>query len=124
MTHRPRIATLALALLTLLVVSVPGCGKDATNPGGGGGAKELDSGTLGPGEAYMHTFANAGTYNYHCNVHGLGMAGSVTVAGGQPMNQAVSIQDNQYSPASVSVAPGGTVTWTRTGSNPHTVTSN
>jgi plastocyanin len=125
MTRRPRFATLALTLLTLLVASVPGCGKNSTNPpGGGGAAKELDSGTLGPGAMYAHMFATVGTYNYHCNIHGLSMAGTVTVAGGQPANAAVSIVDNAYNPASVSVAPGGTVTWTRNGSNPHTVTSN
>jgi plastocyanin len=69
-------------------------------------------------------FATAGTYNYHCAIHGLGMAGTVTVANGQPLNAAVSIQDNSYNPAGVSVAPNGTVTWTNNGGNTHTVTSN
>jgi plastocyanin len=108
-----------------LVASLPGCGNKSTNPsGGGGGTKELNSSTLGNGGVYMHTFATAGTYNYHCTVHGLAMSGSVTVAGGQPAAVPVSIVDNSYSPASVSVNVGGTVTWTNNGSNNHTVTSN
>lgn len=86
--------------------------------------QELSSGTIGPGGMYQHTFASAGTYPYHCAIHGLSMAGTVVVANGQPANAAVSIQNNNtYSPATVSVAPGGTVTWTNNGSN-HTVTSN
>jgi plastocyanin len=123
MRNRYRIATLAAALLVLLAASLPACKQKATNPGGGA-AKELDSATLTNGGVYMHTFANAGTYNYHCRVHGLAMAGTVTVAGGQPANAPVTIKDDFYNPANVSVAPGGTVTWTHSGSNSHTVTSN
>jgi plastocyanin len=123
MTIRPRIAPLAAALLILLVAGVPACGKKSTDPGGGGGAKELNSTTLGNGGVYMHTFATAGTYGYHCTVHGVAMSGSVTVGSGGP-SASVSILDNSYNPASVSVDVGGTVTWTNNGSNPHTVTSN
>ncbi len=85
--------------------------------------KELNSGAIATGGVYQHTFANAGTYNYFCTIHGTGMAGTVIVASGQPASASVSIQNNFYSPATVSVAPGGTVTWTNNGS-PHTVTSN
>lgn len=84
---------------------------------------ELNSGNIPNGGIYQHTFANAGTYNYHCAIHGLAMAGTVVVAGGQPASASVNIGNNFYSPASVSVAPGGTVTWTNNGST-HTVTSN
>jgi len=84
--------------------------------------RELDSGNIGNGGTYSHTFANAGTYNYFCTIHGAGMAGTVTVANGQPASAAVTIEDNLFNPATVSVAPGGTVTWTNTGTT-HTVTS-
>ena len=126
MTRRPRFAPLAIALLTLLVASAPGCGKSSTNPPGGGGTLELDSPFLAAGGVYAHMFATAGTYNYHCKVHGLGMAGTVTVAGGGAMGAAVAIQDNLYNPASVTIAPGQTVTWTANAGNAnnHTVTSN
>lgn len=36
----------------------------------------------------------------------------------------VSVQDDQFSPESITVAVGGTVQWNWTGSNQHTVTSN
>jgi plastocyanin len=34
--------------------------------------------TQGSG-TYVRTFATAGTYPYHCTIHGLGMSGTVTV---------------------------------------------
>lgn len=127
MTRRTRFATLAVALLALLTASVPGCSKSSTNPGGGGGAaKEMDSPTINQGGMYAHTFANVGTYPYHCKFHGApgsGMSGTVVVANGQPASAAVSIINNSFGPASVQVGPGGTVTWTSSGSNSHTVTS-
>lgn len=123
MSRRPRIALLAAMLLTLVAASVPGCGGDkGTNPGGGGGTKELDSGVLSNGGQYMHTFANAGTYNYQCNIHGVAMSGTVNVTGGGA-STAVSIVDNAFNPPTVSIAPGNSVTWTNNGNNQHTVTS-
>ena len=42
----------------------------------------------------------------------------------QTMNAAVSVMDNFYSPADVTISVGGTVTWTWAGAVAHTVTSN
>jgi plastocyanin len=41
-----------------------------------------------------------------------------------PAQAAVSIGDDFFRPGDVTVAPGGTVTWTHNGSSPHTVTGN
>ena len=40
-----------------------------------------------------------------------------------PMTAAISVRDNFFTPADVTIARGGTVTWTWAGANPHTVTS-
>ncbi|MDQ6918529.1 MAG: multicopper oxidase domain-containing protein, partial [Candidatus Dormibacteraeota bacterium] len=42
-------------------------------------AEDWDSGTIAHGSTFDHTFPTAGTFNYHCDVHGCGMAGTVTV---------------------------------------------
>lgn len=42
----------------------------------------FDDGTTSPTQdrgTYVRTFAAAGTYNYHCSVHGTAMSGTITV---------------------------------------------
>ena len=57
----------------------------------------FDSEALNPGESFMFTFPEAGTFSYHCEIHPF-MTGSVTVGaagggggggggGGTPMEQ-------------------------------------
>jgi len=57
----------------------------------------------------------------------LALSAAVALAYGHlPVSAAddtVEIQDNQYAPASITVAPGTMVTWTQTGNLPHSVTS-
>ena len=47
----------------------------------------------------------------------------VVFAQGTAFAANVSIVDNAFSPSTTTLAPGGSVLWTRTGSNPHTTTS-
>lgn len=39
----------------------------------------FDSGTFVSGQSYDRTFPNAGTYPYHCTIHGSSMSGTVVV---------------------------------------------
>ena len=42
----------------------------------------FDDGTTSPTQdqgTYTRTFGAAGTYNYHCSIHGAAMAGTITV---------------------------------------------
>ncbi len=84
----------------------------------------FDSGYVAPAASWSFTFASAGTFVYHCEIH-TGMAGTITVVSATatpaPVGPAVDIQDNVFSPASLSVAPGTTVTWTNRGAVPHAV---
>ncbi|HYF62027.1 MAG TPA: plastocyanin/azurin family copper-binding protein, partial [Herpetosiphonaceae bacterium] len=41
-----------------------------------------DSGSLGAGQTFNHTFAAAGTFPYHCTIHS-GMTGTITVIGAE-----------------------------------------
>jgi len=120
---RPRLlATLGPLLLIAALAWTTSCSNKATNPTTNIPPKELDSGDIASGGGtFQHTFATAGTFNYHCTHHS--MSGSVTVAAGQPASASVTIGDNFFNPASVMVAPGGTVHWTNGGGTAHTVTS-
>jgi plastocyanin len=122
-------ASLLAAGLLLGSMLLAGCSNNNSpnNPGGGGGgggAKELNSGNIASGGNFPHTFNTAGTFDYHCTIHGLAMSGTVTVAAGGAAGAAISIGDNFYNPSSVTIAPGTTVTWTNNGAITHTVTSN
>lgn len=100
----------------------------------------FDTGVVTPGpEGGRFAGTNAtlsvsqpGTYPFHCEVHPAAMKGTLTVTGearagpappsNAPQTAAIDIEDFSFDGAQVSVAPGGTVTWTNTGAAPHTAT--
>lgn len=106
-------------------------------------AGAFDSGIVLAGETYAHTFDIAGTFQYLCTIHPE-MTATVSVVGedgvapppepplAEPVEEApssrsgvpssVSIVDNAYRPAALSVAAGSTITWANSGDLPHTVT--
>jgi FtsP/CotA-like multicopper oxidase with cupredoxin domain len=86
------------------------------------GAPAFDSGDLANGQQFTQVFAVAGTFDYFCQRHGAGMSGTVNVQPGGANQENVTIVDNQFNPASVTVRPGGTVVWTHAGQDLHTVT--
>lgn len=114
---------LTAVIVVLAALFALGCGGDdePNKPPSGGGTLELNSPNLGNGGVYTHTFASAGTFPYHCKIHTT-MTSTVTVQVGGAANAAVTITDNSFS-SPVTVAPGAIVTWTNTGGNTHTVTS-
>jgi FtsP/CotA-like multicopper oxidase with cupredoxin domain len=89
------------------------------------GATAFESKTLTNGQSFSQVFANAGeTTGYICRIHGASMSGQVTVVSGPPTGTVnVTIQDNKFVPANVTVTAGTTVTWTNAGNNQHIVFS-
>jgi plastocyanin len=87
-----------------------------------GAAPAFRSGTLAAGQQYQHVFPDPGVFSYFCEIHGPSMSGIVRVdlAGSMLVN--VNVIDNQFVPADVTVAPGGTVRWTNVGPSNHTAT--
>jgi plastocyanin len=122
--HRPHRFLLA-PLVLVLALFVGACGDDDDgNPVIPPTTLELNSGTLGNGATYPHTFATAGTFPYHCSFHG-GMNGSITVDPASAVTTlGISITDNAFTPANTTVKTGAVVTWTNNGASNHTVTSN
>jgi plastocyanin len=83
----------------------------------------FDSGTLSAPASFDHVFSSAGTVGYHCTFHvSMGMVGTVVVATGGADAVTVTASGMAFSPASVTIKPGGTVHWTIAGGT-HTVTS-
>lgn len=107
------------------------------------GPDEFDSGNLDPGETFSFTFALDGTYTYiddrnddDTNYHGTVIVSTVIDPNpGDPGDPApppppapvagdVSIVDRNYSPTTIEIAAGGSVTWANNDSEEHTVTAN
>jgi len=132
-THRVRMFFVFAAVLAL---GIAGCSnsKSPTNPYGGGGGGGNNSGplALGPfaiGQSASFTFANAGTFGYHCIVHqAMGMTGTVQVDSSGADSLVVQIGPGNgftFGPASAHIKPGGYVRWVNVSNLAvHTVTSN
>ncbi|HEV2951952.1 MAG TPA: galactose oxidase-like domain-containing protein, partial [Actinomycetota bacterium] len=83
------------------------------------------SGIIDPGDPpFVVTFPDEGTYEYFCELHP--MRGTVRVTAAGAASDAVTILDApgvpRFAPDEVTIRPGGTVTWTHGGAQPHTVT--
>jgi plastocyanin len=118
----------SLAALTL-ALSLPGCAKDkGTSPTP---SMELDSpamlGATSGSQNYIHNFADAGTYPYHCRYHTTSahrMAGTIVVGGGGQDSAFISIFEGAFDPPMATVKPGGQVRWQNFDDGVHhTVTS-
>ena len=119
----------AALLLLVAAVAVPACSKKnkVTNPGGGGGGLELNSGNVAPSGTFDHTFNTAGTFPYHCTIHSAMTGNSITVDPNSTVSSVnVSIVSSSapgFSPSAATIKVGGTVHWTNSTGNTHTVTS-
>jgi len=124
---RPRRLVLVTAAIAVVAGSaILGCSKSTgpTNPGGGGsGGTLFNSGTLNAPASFVHVFAAAETIGYHCNFHrSMGMLGTVIVETGAADSVVVTASGITFTPATVSIKPGGYVRWS-VASGTHTVTS-
>jgi plastocyanin len=113
MIHR-RLRPVGLTGL-LVALSLLSCKDQGTNPPP---AKELDSpallGATVGSQNYIHVFARAGVYAYHCTYHTTAHhrePGTVIVQDGGQDSVFVSIFQGTYQPATVTVRPNGQVRW-------------
>ena len=134
--RRSRRGALILALFSALLLAggcKGGSAPTAPNGGGGGGGGGGGAGTrfnLGPfgvGQSAQLSFADAGTFAYHCIPHqSMGMVGSVQVDAGGMDSVVVQIGASGFSftPSTAHIKPGGHVRWVNASSlTNHTVTS-
>ena len=125
MNHGQRVRLAGLCFVLLLL----GCSKDPTTPPASG--PELDSpallGSTTGSVNYIHVFAHAGTYPYHCSFHTTAhhrMAGTVVVDNSGVDSAFVQIHLGAFNPDVVTVRPGGQVRWQNFDDGTHhTVTS-
>ncbi|HET7224781.1 MAG TPA: hypothetical protein VFK69_03615 [Candidatus Eisenbacteria bacterium] len=87
----------------------------------GGVAEVFDSGVLGSGGSYKHVFPNAGSSPYYCQLHPTLMTGTVNVSAAGSDSAVVTVSNFSFSPATVTIKPGGYVRWAF--NSTHTATS-
>jgi plastocyanin len=106
------------------------------------GPAEFRSSQLAPGQSASFTFASPGTYTYldHQNDKSAAYRGTIVVTNGAPATPppapapgtatppapataSVRLAGAQFAPTTVTVAVGGTVTWTNDDNSKHTVTA-
>ena len=128
MKLRTLIAALAVLVVVGAAAALNGCSKDkGTNPVMPPPVPEsFDSHDLVMGTPFPHTFMTAGTYAYRCIHHSTsltsGMVGTVIVDDlSSTLGAGVNVSSNQFTPPSVTIKTGTTVTWTLV-SGTHTVT--
>jgi len=121
--------TVSVGLAGLALVVLASCLADKTTEPPNG--RELDSpsllGSTTGSQNYIHTFANQGTYPYHCEYHTTQNhrePGTVIVDDNGVDSAFVQIFQGAYHPASVTVKPHATVRWQNFDDGVHhTVTS-
>ena len=126
-----RIVLWSAALVLLIAgLAIQACSKSnskVTNPGGGGGGTDFNSGNIGSGGTFDHVFSTAGRFPYHCAIHTVMTGDSVIVDAGSSVTSVnvsiVSASAPGFSPPIVTVKTGGTVHWTNNAGSTHTVTS-
>ena len=137
-TPRDRMGPLhVLAAVTVVaVLAMASCSKSPTSPygggsgnGGGGGGTQFNLGPFAIGQSASFTFANAGTFGYHCIPHrAMGMVGEVLVDAQGADSALVQIAPGggfNFSPATAHIKAGGHVRWVNASNlTIHTVTSN
>ena len=136
---KAKIITALAAVALLAVLAAASCsnptspyGGGSSNSGGGGGGTGGTLFNFGPfalGQSASFTFANAGTFGYHCNAHrSMGMVGEVLVDAQGADSALVSIGTGggfSFSPATAHIKAGGHVRWVNASNlTNHTVTSN
>lgn len=108
------------AILPLFISSCSSTGSDSSQNGTLFGSNEI-----GPGETFSYTFKETGTYDYFCEIHKPNMRGTVVVSNGAQISgqDTVRMENEQFQPSQVTVAPNTKVVWINKDGFAHTVIS-
>lgn len=116
-------------IIALLSFTLLGCGGDGgtdSNPNPDPDpdpSVSFDSGNISPGAEFSFTFDSEAMVDYFCTIHPE-MEGSVTVENGASSDPVTVIIDNlEFNPSDITIAPGTEVTWSNEDDVTHTATS-
>lgn len=88
-------------------------------------AFSFSSGDIPPGESYSYTFSEEGEIEYYCEIHAPDMQGKITVTSSVDAvdRDTVSMENDQFVPEDLSVAPNTEVVWINNQDHNHDISS-
>lgn len=109
------------SIIVLLAFFLQAC-STGTNSNSGS-EKLFDSGNIAPDGSFSYTFQEEGTVDYYCEIHAPDMQGVVQVNAGAEITDrdTVEMNNNQFNPSQITVAPGTEIVWINRAAESHTV---
>lgn len=115
--------THTITFILVLMLVITGCGSDGPADPGSGNGDLFRSGDVSPGESFSFTFEEAGTVEYFCDIHDPDMQGEVLVSSGAEISgrDTVNMENTQFNPGRITIAPNTTIVWVNRDNFAHTV---
>ncbi len=119
-----------LTVIVSLFLVVAGCGDSSTDPGDGNDdnnnnnqTANFSSGSIAPGGTFSYTFEEEETVDYYCTIHAPNMTGQITVTSNAEAvdRDTVSMENNQFVPENLEVAPSTEVIWVNNQDHDHDI---
>ncbi|MDZ7659520.1 cupredoxin domain-containing protein [Fodinibius sp.] len=122
-SHRNVLLTIVVSLFLIIA----GCGDSSTDSGEKNNnqnqSASFSSGLIAPGETFSYTFEEEETVDYYCTIHTPNMTGQITVtSSADPVDRdTVSMENNQFVPENLEVAPNTEVVWVNNQDHDHDI---
>lgn len=119
-----------MAIVVSLFLVFAGCDSSSTdsdpddnNNDDQNQSTSFESGTIGPGESYSYTFEEEETVDYYCTIHTPDMTGEIIVTSEAEAvdRDTVSMENDQFNPSSLEVAPNTEVIWVNNQEHDHDI---
>lgn len=124
--HRNQLMTIVISLFLVLA----GCDSSSTDSdsndndnGDQNQSTSFESGTIGPGENYSFTFEEEEVVDYYCTIHTPDMTGEIEVTNSTDAveRDTVYMENDQFNPSSLEVAPNTEVVWINNQDHDHDI---
>lgn len=126
-SYRNNLITIIISLFLVFA----GCDSSSTdsdsddnnNNGNQNQSASFESGLIGPDETYSYTFEEEETVDYYCTIHAPDMTGQIIVTSdAEAMDRdTVSMENDQFNPSSLEVAPNTEVVWVNNQEHDHDI---
>lgn len=132
MNNRKYLSSLAISIITVFALVFNGCSStdsdsddDPVNENGNGSGTQVSfsSGDIAPDGTYSYTFNEEGEVEYYCEIHAPDMQGKIIVSSSTDAveSDTVSMENDQFVPEELTVAPSTEVVWVNNENHTHNI---